>query len=690
MERDFYEEIRRVAECGPPARIEHLVSLTVRYEEENVKHLLFANTVGQTLIETCLRLVPEDVLAELVRALAASDPDFFRRQNYKPAETFLHLALERQSSLSIIDLFAAKEAVAEEGWCGTPLHMACRGRHEDGRKMSAYYSEVIHLFLDRNPDALMVPDRTGRLPLHEAFEDMRMRLDDDSFVSVVRRMVRLHPEALCHEANDGFTPILVAFRNDVDESLLLDLVRESPRSVRCLGTFRRMSGQVSGRGEYYDSNELEYALRCGLYDGKIIKEKRTCLHHACSSSSYTSAEMFRILINEFPIALAVFDRSRRLPFEKLAERVDELSAYDSYGEYSDDESRQSSGRSVGEQFNRVTARMAERETRKVALATFEQMLSIGYQFRAMPITATPFAKGIRDAQFCAMFVEVDEFMQSASESTFDLFRFALGTHLAKGLLTEDEHVAFQDRVEDQWRQNNKFLAVSLVECILHDTFSNSVLKEHVKDFIHLRIPNLSNERAESCNIRTLIRENECPRTFCLELCNDADIHYALNNDESFHDVVSGLYRSNKLHDRSKNSPSDVLRAFKAVNDNLTCIFLIVRCIDSSGVIFPNNCVSPGKSVDRTEANMEVPKRARHIESEAQVLCRENQRLKQKNRLLTAGIHTENRMLREKIAKLELENRRLAQEVESETRKFRRKIAELKTETHRPSTKASLE
>jgi hypothetical protein len=152
--------------------------------------------------------------------------------------------------------------------------------------------------------------------LHRACENFK------ATVTVIRRLIEEHPEALTTQNRNGTTPLHLA----------LDYHRDSPKILRLL--LDRCPSRVIGMLDCIGSTPLHDACFTHVWDVEIIQRMVRMhpkalrmldsmgwspLHSACSPLHHPSLEAIQYLVNECQALCHLLDHSNRSPYDQAAD-----------------------------------------------------------------------------------------------------------------------------------------------------------------------------------------------------------------------------------------------------------------------------------------------------------------------------------------------------------------------------------
>jgi hypothetical protein len=276
----------------------------------------------------CETFLPEQV-AELLRRLVSFLPNLLSRRDdasehrYRGV-TLLHLAVRAGAPLETIRVIAGMDS-------GALLLRDRRGRRPVHDACDRYYGQDLALpriiaVLDASRDVVRTRTRRGELPLHLAAE--YLMTGGPPALETIQWLVDAYPEALNSRTRLGQTPIMIAIQHaewltpPASQALemLLNMIKLAPGSLRTPeGSYALTALQMAcGRCPYMELvAPITVASPAALSDPGS-SSKALPLHKACSQLLQTDGsehlwEVIRFLMNAYPDALWARDSRGMTP-----------------------------------------------------------------------------------------------------------------------------------------------------------------------------------------------------------------------------------------------------------------------------------------------------------------------------------------------------------------------------------------
>jgi hypothetical protein len=276
---------------------------------------------SETLFQSCCKTFSPEQMAELLRRLVSFVPNLLSRRDgaagFRQRDrgvTLLHLAVRSNAPLETIRLVAGMNSGAlliRDSRGRRPFHDVCDRRYNKDLVLPR-----IMAVLDASRDAVRTRTQKGELPLHLAAE--HLIAGASSALETIQWLIDAYPEALNSRTRSGLTPIMIAIQQGkwlVRPSykafdMLLNMIKLGPESLRTSkGSYALTALQAAcGRCPFIELvAPLTVACPAALSDPGS-QTKRLPLHNACvvllrTTSTKHVLEVIRFLMSAYPDAL---------------------------------------------------------------------------------------------------------------------------------------------------------------------------------------------------------------------------------------------------------------------------------------------------------------------------------------------------------------------------------------------------
>jgi hypothetical protein len=281
---------------------------------------------SKALFQSCCRTFSPEKMAELLRRLVSFVPNLLSRrdnaggfQNRDRGVTLLHLAVRTGAPVETIRLIAGMNSGAlllRDRRGLRPLHDACVWKPT---------LPLIMAVLDTSRDAVRKRTRRGEFPLHLAAE--HLMTGEPSVLEAIQWLIDVYPEALNSRTRLGLTPIMMAVNRaewgaPVESralDLLLHMVKLAPESLRTQhGSYALTALRIACARCPYMELVAPLTVACTGALSDRGASGQLPLHNACSQLLQTDSsehlwEVIRFLMNAYPDALWARDSCGMTP-----------------------------------------------------------------------------------------------------------------------------------------------------------------------------------------------------------------------------------------------------------------------------------------------------------------------------------------------------------------------------------------